>query len=200
MEIRNIPLNQIRPYWRNPRKNDETIDKLVKSIKEYGYNVPIVVGPDNVIICGHARFKALMILDYDEVECIVVKLTPEKAKEYRIIDNKTAEISKWDYDLLAKELVELEVGDDFQVYFPDVDLQDLISKSEHHEGSIKQEDLSPVVAEEGISDFVRERTDEDLVELTCPECGNDFMVARKVFMKEDVDKKNNGESNADAKV
>jgi len=96
----------------NPRKiSDEAVDAVAESIKRYGFNVPIVVDTKNVIISGHTRYKALMKLGYDTATCVVVDLPPEKAKEYRLVDNKTNELTEWDWDKLSIELRELEEQD-----------------------------------------------------------------------------------------
>ena len=84
MQTTEIPIEQIRPYWNNPRKNDATINRLCKSIEDYGFNVPLVVNKDMVIITGHARLKAAKKLGMATVPCVVVDLTDEQAKKYRV--------------------------------------------------------------------------------------------------------------------
>jgi DNA modification methylase len=109
MLIRNVELSVIKPYERNPRRNDKAIDAVAKSIKEFGWNNPIVVDNDNVIICGHSRFLAARQLGLTTVPVHVAdQLTPEQVRAYRIADNKTAELAEWDYDLLPLELAALQ--------------------------------------------------------------------------------------------
>ena len=123
LNIQKINIDLIRPYWRNARKNDETIKHLVKSIQEFGYVQPIAIDKENIIIAGHARYKALKQLGYTEVEVIILDLPERLAKQYRLADNKTAELSSWDLDKLAKELEDisdLEFKMDFDQLFDSI--------------------------------------------------------------------------------
>lgn len=105
MKVEMMPIGAIKPYEKNPRKNDAAVDSVAKSIKEFGWQVPIVVDTDMVIICGHTRLKAAMKLGLTEVPVHVAdKLTPEQIQAFRIADNKTSELAEWDYALLADEL------------------------------------------------------------------------------------------------
>ena len=109
MKVTLRPITEIKPYDRNPRINDDAVDAVAASIKEFGFRQPIVVDADNVIICGHTRYKAAMQLELAKVPVHVAKdLTPEQIKAYRIADNKTAELAEWDFDLLPIELGELQ--------------------------------------------------------------------------------------------
>ena len=112
MKIELRPLSEIKPYPNNPRLNDDAVDAVVNSIREFGFRQPIVVDSDGVIICGHTRFKAAEKLGLAKVPVHVAKdLTPEQIKAYRIADNKTAELAEWNYDLLPIELGELQSCD-----------------------------------------------------------------------------------------
>src|SRR6266852_5317565 len=109
MHIELRPIATIRPYENNPRINDQAVDAVAASIREFGFRQPIVVDIEGVIICGHARYMAALKLGLKKVPVHVAKdLTPEKIKAYRIADNKTAELSDWNYDLLPIELAELQ--------------------------------------------------------------------------------------------
>jgi DNA modification methylase len=109
MKIELRPLSEIKPYPNNPRINDDAVDSVAVSIKEFGFRQPIVVDAEGVIICGHTRFKAAQKLGLVKVPVHVAKdLSPEQIKAYRIADNKTAELAEWNYDLLPIELADLQ--------------------------------------------------------------------------------------------
>lgn len=112
MELVTIPLDKIRPYERNPRKNDEAVAAVMESIKQCTYVAPIIVDENNVILAGHTRYKALKKLGKTEAEVIVKSgLSDEQKRKYRLLDNKTNELAEWDFDLLAGELEGLDFGD-----------------------------------------------------------------------------------------
>ena len=93
----------------NPRVNDDAVDAVAASIREFGFRQPIVVDADGVIICGHTRWKAAQKLGLEKVPVHVAKdLSPEQIKAYRIADNQTASLAEWDYDLLPIELADLQ--------------------------------------------------------------------------------------------
>ncbi|MFM2095770.1 MAG: hypothetical protein RIS70_2894, partial [Planctomycetota bacterium] len=109
MKIELLKLTDIKPYPNNPRSNDDAIDAVAGSIREFGFRQPIVVDTEGVIICGHTRFKAAQKLGLEKVPVHIAKdLTPEQIKAYRIADNKTAELAEWNYDLLPIELADLQ--------------------------------------------------------------------------------------------
>lgn len=180
MQVEQIPINRIKPYWRNPRHNDEAVAAVRESITRYGFNVPIVLDPKYVIIAGHTRYKASLELGLTQVPCVVVELDEAKAKEYRIADNKTSEMAGWNMDNLIPELREIDSLEDFQVFFNDIDLSNMFSEVDM--------DFSPPPDEE-IQDH-KEKTDtffeekvkdkiDSYVEVVCPECGHEFYVDRK---------------------
>lgn len=109
MKVTLRPITEIKAYDRNPRINEDAVDAVAASIKEFGFRQPIVVDAEDVIICGHTRYKAAIQLDLAKVPVHVAKdMTPEQIKAYRIADNKTAELAEWDFDLLPIELGELQ--------------------------------------------------------------------------------------------
>jgi len=109
MQIETVALNKIIPYIRNPRKNDNAVEKVASSIKEFGFRQPIVVDSENVIIAGHTRFEAAKRLGLDVVPIHVADgLTEQQAKAYRIADNRVGQEAEWDYDLLKLEMEELD--------------------------------------------------------------------------------------------
>ncbi len=108
MEIVMKSIQEIEPYEKNPRKNDDAVKYVAESIKQFGFKVPIVIDRDGVIVAGHTRYKAAKKLKMDTVPCIVADdLTEEQIKAFRLADNKVAEKAEWDFELLADELGEL---------------------------------------------------------------------------------------------
>ena len=109
MQIVMKRLDELKPYERNPRHNEASVDKVAASIKEFGFKVPLVIDGNNVIVAGHTRFKAAEKLNLDELPCIVADdLTDRQIKAFRLADNKVAEFSRWDERLLDEELGELD--------------------------------------------------------------------------------------------
>jgi site-specific DNA-methyltransferase (adenine-specific) len=129
MQIVDKLLSDIKPYAKNPRKNDKAVDKVAASIKEFGWKVPIVIDQDGTIVAGHTRYKAAQQLGLDRVPCIIADdLTPEQVKAFRLADNKVGELAGWDFDLLATELQDLASFDMEQFGFerdPSQDLTDV---------------------------------------------------------------------------
>lgn len=110
IELKNIA--DIKPYPNNPRINDDAVDAVVASIREFGFRQPIVVDTELVIVCGHTRYNAALKLGLEKVPVhVATDLTPEQIRAYRIADNKTAELAEWNYDLLPIELGELQSSD-----------------------------------------------------------------------------------------
>lgn len=102
-------VSELIPYINNPRNNDEAVNAVASSIKNFGFKVPIVVDSNNEIINGHTRLKAAKKLGLETVPVIVADdLTPEQVKAFRLADNKVGEIATWDEELLAIELEELK--------------------------------------------------------------------------------------------
>lgn len=99
------PIADVKPYPGNPRINDKAIDPVAASIKEFGWQQPIVVDKDNVVIVGHTRLLAAKKLGLTEVPIVVAdKLTPEQVTAYRLADNRTNQNADWDWSLLGEEL------------------------------------------------------------------------------------------------
>ena len=111
MNVKNVPVKDIRPYEKNAKKHDKTqIDNVSESIRQYGFAQPIVIDKDGVIVIGHCRFAAAKKLGMKEVPCVCVdELTDEQVKALRLVDNKSNE-SALDIDLLAEELPELDLS------------------------------------------------------------------------------------------
>lgn len=105
MHIKSLEISSIIPYEKNPRNNEKAIEKVAESIKQFGFKVPIVIDKNNIIVAGHTRYLAAQQLDFVRVPCVVADdLTDEQIKAYRLADNKVAEFSEWNFDLLSEEL------------------------------------------------------------------------------------------------
>ena len=131
MNIEMKPLADIRPYENNPRLNDQAVDAVAESIARFGFRQPIVVDEAGVIICGHTRFKAATKMGLAEVPVhVATDLTPEQIRAYRIADNRTAELSEWNMELLPLELADLQdAGLDWSLLgFDDRELQKMLDQ------------------------------------------------------------------------
>lgn len=105
MKVQNVNIDTIKPYENNPRDNDDAVGGVAESIKSFGWQQPIVVDKNNVIIVGHTRYKAAQKLNLKEVPIVVAdKLSDDQVKAYRLADNKTGENAIWDNKKLIKEL------------------------------------------------------------------------------------------------
>lgn len=112
-KIEMLPTGSLKPYDKNPRKNDNAVDAVANSIREFGFKQPIVVDKNMVIIVGHTRWKAAKKLGLKEVPVIVADdLSEAQARAYRIADNSTGDLAEWDDNLLEYEL---ESIDDFDM-------------------------------------------------------------------------------------
>ena len=135
-------VSELIPYENNPRNNDEAVDYVAKSIKEFGFKVPCVVSSDGVLITGHTRLKACKKLGIEEVPCIVADdLTPEQVKAFRLADNKTSELAEWDMDKLDIELGEIP-DIDMSAFGFDIEIDDIEEVPE------VKEDEAPEVKDE----------------------------------------------------
>ena len=110
MQITARKITDIQPYGKNAKKHPEDqVTKIADSIREFGFNQPVVVDKAGVIIVGHGRFFAASLLGLDEIPVLELDLDEEKAKAYRLADNKLNE-SAWDMELVVAELKELSVA------------------------------------------------------------------------------------------
>src|SRR5699024_9392747 len=116
MNITNMRISELKEYENNPRSiNDEAVEKVAKSIEEFGFKVPIIVDGNNVIVAGHTRREAAEQLGMDEVPVIIADdLSEEQVKAFRLADNKVAEFSDWDIGMLEEEINDL-ISDDFDM-------------------------------------------------------------------------------------
>ena len=160
MKVENKPIDSIKPYENNPRDNDDAINAVANSIHEFGWQQPIVVDKDNVIIAGHTRYKAAQSLGLKEVPVVVASnLSDQQVKAYRLVDNKTAELADWDTNKLDEELQDIL----------DIDMTDF--------GFDEDIEFDPA---DDVDTRIDEPTDidedDDLIEVKCPKCGEVFKV------------------------
>lgn len=154
MEVKLVKIAEIKPYDRNPRNNDGAVDAVAASIKEFGWQQPIVVDRDGVIIAGHTRYKAAKKLKCKEVPVVVAEnLTDEQARAYRLADNKTGELAGWDFSALEEELAGLAEIDMSQFGFADPEAEDFNIDNLFAEAAPKEKEAK---------------------EIKCPHCGMYF--------------------------
>lgn len=164
MNIVEKKLSELKPYENNPRKNDEAVEYVANSIKEFGFKVPIVIDKDGVIVAGHTRYKAAKQLKLKTVPCIIADdLNDEQIKAFRLADNKTAELAGWDFPLLDMELAELNM-DMEQFGFKEFDHEDIDDFFEDAQENEKEEKLHVI---------------------TCPHCGKQIVLTKDFHIKED---------------
>ena len=110
LSIESIKIDDLTPYNNNPRFNDEAVDYVAASIREFGFRVPIVIDKNNVIVTGHTRLKAAKLIGMDTVPCIRADdLTDDQIKAFRVADNKVGEIATWGYNKLDIELEDMDI-------------------------------------------------------------------------------------------
>ena len=178
MQIETINISEIKPYWRNPRRNEMTVEAIKESIKAYGCNSPLVLDKDRIIIKGHATYKALCELGHTTAMCVIADLDKKKAKAYRIADNKIQELSSWDYDALKIEIRELDIDDSG---LPGFSLNELDMFIEE----LKVPEMVPITnakVEAMTNDFSNKYADasqkqsESYLDFFCPKCGEEYSI------------------------
>ena len=108
-------ISEVKPYVRNPRKNDKTVNLLVEIIPKVGFNVPLVIDRNGIIVKGHARYAAAIRLGMEEVPCVVTDADEETIKLDRLADNRISEFSEWINDELLHEIDMLNLDFDFDL-------------------------------------------------------------------------------------
>lgn len=154
LKVQHWPTDDVKPYPNNPRNNDEAVEYVANSIREFGWQQPIVVDADGTIIAGHTRLKEVGM---DTIPVVVAdNLTPAQVNAYRLADNKVAEAATWDMEALAVELEGLEV--DFDIGEFNFELQ-----------SFDHGEIVNTSHEIDVDSF-----DDDKFEHECPRCGFRF--------------------------
>ena len=149
-KIENKKISEIKPYIRNARNNEKTIELLCKIIPQVGFNVPIVIDENGIIVKGHARYVAAIRLGMTEVPCVVTHASPEDVKLDRIADNVVSEFSEWLTEDLLSELKNMDFDFDMSELnlpsFRDIsvdintEVYDATQKQPEHDASSEQND------------------------------------------------------------
>lgn len=157
MKIEAKPIDSILMYEFNNRiHKPEQIEMIADSIKEFGFNQPLVIDEKNVILVGHGRYLAAKTIGMETVPCLqLCNLTPQQKAAYRIIDNKLQNDSTWDFNNLELEIGSLE-DEGWDIEFCGLD-------------TLLPSDFSPVSLDEQSS---LDEANPKIVK--CPECGHDF--------------------------
>lgn len=159
MQIVMIDPKKLKPYFRNPRNNNKAVSALVKIIPRVGFNVPIVVDKDLVIIKGHSRWNASRILELKEVPIIISESTDEQNNRDRILDNAIHDLTEWDFEKLKTELD-----------LTNVNLEDYSTLSWVN----KIINVTPI----------KEKNGEKLFSVLCPNCKAETTYRKKELIKE----------------
>ena len=167
-ELSNVPISKLMPYAKNPRKNDVAVQRVAKSLEEFGLvKNSIVVDEDMVLITGHTTTKAMQVLGWKNAPEVtqVFGLTAAQKQAYRIADNKLGELAEWDTELLGMELEELRDLDfDIELTgFDDIEFSQFIENM----NTLK----TPIPESEREYD---ESIASDVEMITCPHCGEVF--------------------------
>ncbi len=161
MDIIEMRVEDLIPYENNPRKNDNAVEAVANSIREFGFKVPIIVDKDNVIVAGHTRLKAAEALGLETVPVIRADdLTEEQVNAFRLADNKTGELAQWDMDRLFQELDDISGVDMFKYGF---------------------ERIARISAEEYTGEE-KEHKEPEARLVTCDNCGAVFKVKNGVVV------------------
>lgn len=134
MEIVEKKIDEIIPYNRNPRKNEDAVQYVKASLQEFGWKQPIVVDINNVIVVGHTRWLAAKELGLEKAPCLIASdLTDEQIKAYRLADNKTAEFASWDFELMDSEIadiIDIDMTDFGFVEFSGININEMFEESD----------------------------------------------------------------------
>lgn len=183
MKIEQLNINDIKPYDKNPRKNDKAVDRVANSIKEFGFQQPIVVDKNMVIVVGHTRYKAAKKLNLSKIPVVIADVSEEKLQAYRIADNKLNELADWDEDLLFEEISEIAINGNEQLTgFSAEEINSILNKADETAYTTKID--TPIYTPKGLRPLVKELYSEDrcselIVKITqsnIPEDVKDFLI------------------------
>ena len=155
--LRQIPIDHLVPYAKNPRKIQKAIPLVAESIKSFGFNVPITINNmiDKIIVSGHTRYEAAKKLGMENVPYIELNhLSDMDIRKYRLADNRVSDESEWDKNLLRTELAELELNSKLDAeWFKNI--------------GFSQEEIAQALA-----GTMKEQEEAKQKTLECPKCGH----------------------------
>ena len=166
MRVKLIDINDVIPYPGNPRYNEISIAKVAASIETFGWQQPLVLDKKMVIIAGHTRYHASLLLGIKQIPVHIANLSATEARAYRLADNRLHEDAEWNNELLTLELNELNT-DDFNLELTGFDRMEL----EKLLGS-NNDEKTPATCELSQADF-NEFTCQ------CPRCGFEWDEQKK---------------------
>jgi DNA modification methylase len=146
-----VSIDELRPWDKNPRKNEKAIPKVVESIKRFGFAAPIIARLDGEIIAGHTRYQAAKQLGLDRVPVRYMDLDPADARLLALTDNKLNEISEWEETLLADILKDIDLKDASLAGFGSDELKSLLSEMDDPVAFLAEHDDVPEVLENPIT-------------------------------------------------
>src|SRR5262245_53747468 len=153
-EIVMWPVSRFNPYARNPRRNDNVVDRMMSSIKEFGFKIPILVRSDGTVVDGHLRLKAAEKLGLEDLPVILCdEWTEAQVKAFRLIANRSVSWAEWDDELLRLEMEELkELDFDLKMTgFDEAELDKFLGAEIHGNKGLIDPDMIPEPLEEAIS-------------------------------------------------
>lgn len=127
LEMIEMPVSSLNGYDKNPRKNDAVVDRMVESISQFGFRIPVVAKSDGSVVDGHLRLKAAQRMGMKSVPVVLAdELTDAQVKAFRLLANRSANWADWDDDLLRQELADLK-GMDFDLSLTGFDAEEISS-------------------------------------------------------------------------
>lgn len=173
-EIVYIPVSDVKTYENNPRNiSENAVNAVAESIKKYGFLVPVILTENNTIVAGHTRIKAATLLKLKEVPCIrATGLTDTEIKAFRLIDNRSAEFTEWDFSKLMSEIQNIP-----EIDLSEFDFESLFEEFESETGEIPEAEVFEYID----SPLANKSKKNNNPDFKCPACGhtskkNDFMA------------------------
>ena len=152
LTVEHWPLERLIPYTRNPRKNDQAVDRMCAAIREFGFRIPVVARSDGTVVDGHLRLKAAIRLGLPDVPVALADdLTEAQIKAFRLLANRSAAWAEWDDELLALELQDLK-GIDYDLALTGFDAGELRSLLDNGPATgLTDEDAVPATPAEPVT-------------------------------------------------